>query len=70
MNLEQGIWVGLVTGVIGAGYFVYGKKQGSPVPLIAGILLMVYPYFIDSLLISICIGIGLVVAPFIIKIDV
>ena len=69
MNLEQGIWVGLVTGVIGTGYFVYGKKQSSTVPLFAGILLMVYPYFIESLLVSICIGVGLIIAPFIIKID-
>src|SRR3990167_840750 len=38
---------------IGLAYFVYGKKQCQPVPLVIGILLMVYPYFIPGLLASI-----------------
>ena len=63
MNLEQGLWVGMVTGVIGMGYFVYGKKQSRPVPLVAGLILMVYPYFIDSLWISIALGVVLAALP-------
>jgi len=31
------------------GFFVYGKKkQGRLVPLICGLALMVYPYFIEN----------------------
>jgi hypothetical protein len=30
--------------------FVYGKKEGRGPQLIAGILLMVYPYFVPDLL--------------------
>ena len=38
------VWV--IAGAFGMGYFVYGKKQARAVPLIAGILLMIIPYFI------------------------
>ena len=38
------LW-GLLFGSIGAGYFIYGKKQRAPVPLVCGIALMVFPYF-------------------------
>ena len=69
MNLEQGLFIGLVTGVIGMAYFVYGKKQSRPVPLVAGIALMVYPYFIDSLAISIAVGVALMALPFIFRIE-
>jgi len=30
------------------GAFVYGKKQGLPKPMIIGIALMAYPYFVES----------------------
>lgn len=67
MTLEQNIWVGLITGVIGMGYFVYGKKQSRIIPFISGISLMVYPYFIDSLMLSICIGAFLIIVPFVVS---
>jgi len=47
-------------------YFVYGKRQTKLVPMIAGLLLCVYPYFVDSLLWSCVIGLALLVAPFVI----
>jgi hypothetical protein len=30
------------------GYFMYGKKQQRPIPLLCGLALMVYPYFVAS----------------------
>ena len=39
---------GLVFSSIGFGYFLYGKKQGRAAPLICGIALMIYPYFISN----------------------
>ena len=44
------LWVGVVAGAIGMGYFIYGKRQAKYVPMIAGMLLCVYPYFVESLL--------------------
>lgn len=53
-------------GIIGSGYFMYGKKAHNPVPLVSGVLLCVFPYFIDSLLWTLVIGAVLLAAPFVI----
>lgn len=41
------LW-GLLFGSIGAGFALYGKRQRAPVPLICGLALMVFPYFISN----------------------
>ena len=56
--------IGMLTGAIGVGYFIYGKRQTKFAPLIAGMMLCVYPYFIDSLLWLVVIGAMLMAAPF------
>jgi type IV secretory pathway TrbF-like protein len=48
MTTEASLFWGLVFGSIGFGYFLYGKKQARAVPLVCGIVLMVYPYFVGS----------------------
>lgn len=53
-------------GIIGSGYFMYGKKAHNPVPLVCGVLLCVVPYFIDSFLWTMVIGAALLAAPFVI----
>jgi hypothetical protein len=58
--------VGVIAGAIGMGYFIYGKRQTKIVPMVAGALLCIYPYFIDSLLWLSLIGLLLVAAPFLI----
>ena len=58
--------VGVIAGAIGMGYFIYGKRQIRIVPMVAGALLCVYPYFVDNLLWLSLIGLVLVVAPFVI----
>jgi hypothetical protein len=58
------ILIGLFTGAIGLGYFVYGKKQSKAVPLICGMALMAYPYFIENIWILVGIGLILCLAPF------
>jgi hypothetical protein len=45
---------------------VYGRRQAKFVPLIAGVLLSVYSYFIDSWVWLCVVGALLVAAPFII----
>jgi hypothetical protein len=57
---------GVVAGAIGVGYFIYGKRQVKVVPMVAGALLCIYPYFVDSLLWLCLVGVVLVVAPFVI----
>ena len=56
--------IGMVAGAIGLGYFVYGKKQSKVVPLLCGIALMAYPYFIENIWILLGIGLVLCLVPF------
>ena len=58
--------VGIIAGAIGAGYFIYGKRQQKFVPMISGVLLCVYPYFTDNLAWLLVVGALLIAAPFVI----
>ncbi|MEJ6000323.1 hypothetical protein [Paucibacter soli] len=58
------IFWGLLFGAIGAGFFVYGKKQGKPVPLLCGIALAVFPYFVSNLPSLVALGIVLCAIPY------
>lgn len=55
--------LGVVFSSIGLGYFIYGKKQQQTMPLICGIALMIYPYFIENTVVLILIGIILCISP-------
>jgi len=46
----------LFFGTIGLGLFVYGRKQRSPVPLVCGLILMVFPYFVSNIPLLVAIG--------------
>lgn len=43
------------------GFFAYGKRQKRLPHLIAGIALMVYPYFVPNVLAMLLIGVALTV---------
>jgi hypothetical protein len=58
--------IGIFTGAIGVAYFIYGKRQARFVPLIAGMLLCVYPYFLASIPLMLAVGVALIAAPFLI----
>ena len=70
MSIEAWMIISLITGAFGLGYFVYGRKQSAPVPLISGILLCIYPYFLDSPVLIILVGLFLIAAPFIFKFEI
>ena len=59
--------VGVITGAIGMGYLVYGKRQQQLVPFVAGLVLCVYPYFIEGLGLTIVLGSVLMALPFVWK---
>jgi hypothetical protein len=56
------VW-GMLFGAIGMGYFVYGKRQSALLPLLCGIGLMVFPYFVTGTLWMLLIGAALMAAP-------
>jgi hypothetical protein len=66
MNPATLIW-GVIFGSIGLGFFVYGKKQKSFTPLLCGLGLMVFPYFISNLYLMILSGSILMALPLVIK---
>lgn len=59
---------GLLFGAIGLGFFVYGKRQKAVVPLVCGLTLMVFPYFITNTILLVAIGVALTVLPYFIRI--
>ena len=42
------LFASLIWGSVGMGYFVYGKRQGSWVPMVGGVVMMVASYFVGS----------------------
>ncbi|NKF23181.1 hypothetical protein [Solimonas marina] len=63
MDTELLLW-GLLFSSIGLGFFIYGKKQQRLVPLLCGLVLMVYPYFISSAVALVAIGVALCAIPY------
>ena len=64
---SQLVW-GMLFGAVGLGYFIYGKRQMAIVPLVTGIALFVFPYFISNLYLLISVGIGLVALPYFLRV--
>jgi len=64
---SQLIW-GMIFGAIGLGYFMYGRKQRAVVPLLTGISLFIFPYFVSNIYMLVGLGSILVMVPYFIKI--
>jgi hypothetical protein len=67
MNEAWLLW-GLLFGSLGLGFFVYGKKQKAVIPMVCGIGLMVYPYFISNTYALVAIGCVLTAVPYFLRI--
>jgi hypothetical protein len=60
------LW-GVLFGSIGLGFFIYGKRQGAPVPLACGLALMVFPYFVSSAWATVVLGALLVAIAYFVR---
>jgi hypothetical protein len=60
------LW-GLLFGSVGLGFFVYGRKQRAVVPLVCGLVLMVFPYFVSNAALLVVAGVVLCAVPFFLK---
>jgi hypothetical protein len=58
----------LLFGSVGLGFFVYGKKQRTIVPLVCGLGLIVFPYFVSNTILLVGIGVALVILPYFVRI--
>lgn len=66
MNLTPLLW-GVLFSSIGLGYFIYGKRQGAPIPLVCGIGLMVFPYFVSNSWAMVLVDAGLMAVPYFVR---
>ena len=60
------LFIGMIISTVGVGYVMYGRRQTKFAPVIAGVVLCIYPYFVDDWVWLIVIGVPLLVAPFLI----
>jgi hypothetical protein len=61
------LW-GLLFGSIGLGFFVYGRRQRAIVPLVCGLGLMLFPYFVSNTLVLVVTGVVLIAVPYFVRI--
>lgn len=61
------LWNVLFSG-IGIGFFIYGKNQKAVVPLLAGLALIAFTYFMPNVTLLVITGICLMAIPYFIKI--
>ena len=66
MSAATLLW-GMLFGAIGVGFFIYGKRQAMIVPLVCGVVLMVYPYFVSSAWLLLLIGLVLMAIPYFLR---
>lgn len=57
----------MLFGAIGVGYFIYGKKQSMIVPLVCGIALIAYPWFVSGAWLTLVIGLVLMAVPYFVR---
>jgi ABC-type Na+ efflux pump permease subunit len=57
----------LLFGSIGLGYFIYGSKQKAVVPLVCGLALMLFPYFVSHAMLLVGIGVMLSAIPYFLR---
>jgi len=60
------LW-GLLFGSIGLGFLIYGRKQKAVVPLVCGLALMIFPYFISNTILLIVMGVVLMAVPYFLR---
>jgi hypothetical protein len=56
------IW-GFIFGCIGLGYVSYGKSQHAIKPMLCGVAMMVFPYFVSGVLLTVLVGVLLMAIP-------
>jgi len=52
---------------IGLGFFIYGTKQRAVVPLVCGLALMGFPYFVSNMMLLVGIGVLLMAIPYFLR---
>ena len=64
---EAGLLWGVLFSGIGVGFFIYGRRQGRTVPLVSGLVLMIFPYFIPNTTAMVIIGAIFIAVPYFLR---
>lgn len=67
MSASLLLW-GVLFSSVGLGYFIYGKKQNAKVPMLCGVALMIFPYFVSSTVALVGTGAVLVAVPYFVRV--
>ena len=60
------LW-GVLFGSIGLGFLIYGRKQRAVVPLVCGLALLIFPYFVTNSIALVAIGVVLMAIPYFLR---
>jgi hypothetical protein len=66
MDTSSLLW-GLLFGSFGLGFFVYGRRQKTVVPLVCGVVLMIFPYFVSNTMLLVILGMTLIAIPYFVR---
>ncbi len=61
------LFLDLLFGSIGGAYLIYGKRQYSTPFLVAGFVLVIYPYFVSNVIVCGLIGVVMISIPFVVR---
>jgi hypothetical protein len=67
MDMGTTMMLSILFGSIGAGYCLYGKQQRQVVPLLTGLALCVYPYFLSNGSAIVVVGLILTAVPWFVR---
>ncbi len=54
-------------GSVGLGFFIYGRRQRTVVPLLVGVALMVAPYMVSNAYLLVALGVVLIALPYFVR---
>lgn len=61
------LFISIIAGAIGTGYFIYGKRESLAMMMLSGAGLCVYPYFTDNIAALCIIGAILMTIPYFLR---
>ena len=65
---ESWLFLTVLLSSIGLGLFLYGKKQRAIVPLVCGLALLIFPYFVTNTIALLATGGALIAIPYFVRI--
>lgn len=67
MGSTSTIMWAMLFGAIGVGFIMYGRKQRMAVPLLVGVALCVFPYFISNVYFLVITGVVVMALPYLVR---